>query len=133
MTMKKILIGVLIVLIIIAVAGGIALKNITDRSDAELQKLLAVEIKEVDLSKIENGTYTGTYQAFPIEVEVKVVVADHKITGIDLVKHNTGKGQAAEALPAKVVETQSLKVDTITGATYSSKVILLAIQDALSK
>ncbi len=131
--MKKILIGVLIVFIIIAVAGGMTLKIITDRADADLQKLLAVEIKEVDLSKIENGTYTGTYQAFPIEVEVKVVVADQKITDIDLVKHNTGKGQAAEALPTKVVETQSLKVDTITGATYSSKVILLAIQDALSK
>lgn len=127
----KIIIGVLIFIVVIAAVGVTQLKSLTAKADAELQKLLAAEIKEVNISNIPDGTYTGKYQAFPIEVEVKVILKDHKITGIDLVKHTTGKGQAAEVIPSKVVEAQSLKVDTISGATYSSKVILLAIQDAL--
>ena len=132
MKKRKLLIGVLILLFIVA-AGVIAVKSFIAKADADLQKLMAAQVQEVDLAKADNGTYSGTYQAFPIDVEVEVVVEDHKIINIDLKKHTTGKGQAAEVLPKMVVEAQSLKVDMISGATYSSKTILLAIQDALSK
>jgi uncharacterized protein with FMN-binding domain len=43
------------------------------------------------------------------------------------------QGQGAEIIPEKVIEAQSLKVDSVSGATYSSKVILKAIQDAILK
>lgn len=62
-----------------------------------------------------------------------VTVRDHLIIDIELVEHETGKGQSAEIIPKKVIEQQSLKVDHVSGATYSSKVILKAIQDALLK
>ncbi|TYB94365.1 MAG: FMN-binding protein, partial [Kosmotoga sp.] len=52
---------------------------------------------------------------------------------IELIEHNHGRGEAAEVIPEKVVEAQSLKVDIITSATYSSKVILKAIENALLK
>jgi uncharacterized protein with FMN-binding domain len=46
-------------------------------------------------------------------------------------KHVNGKGTAAESIPETVVEKQTLQVDSVSGATYSSKVILLAIETAL--
>ena len=63
---------------------------------------------------------------------MKVFVKDHKIERIELVKHRNGKGAPAEAITGKVVEAQSLQVDAISGATYSSKVILQAIENALT-
>jgi uncharacterized protein with FMN-binding domain len=89
-------------------------------------------INEVDLSKIEDGVYTGSFGAIPVKAEVQVTVSDHKITDIKILKHDNGQGSAAEVLPDKVVEAQSLKVDLISGATYSSKVILKAIENALN-
>jgi uncharacterized protein with FMN-binding domain len=62
-----------------------------------------------------------------------VTVREHKITEIVLVKHENGKGTAAEIIPNKVVEAQSLDVELISGATYSSKVMLKAIENALIK
>jgi len=68
---------------------------------------------------------------FPVSAKVKVVVKGHRITGIELVEHRHGRGAAAEAIPGRVVEAQCLAVDTVAGATYSSKVILKAIENAL--
>jgi uncharacterized protein with FMN-binding domain len=84
------------------------------------------------LSKTNDGVYSGSYKVFPVVAEVKVTVKNHKISNIELVKHENGKGSSAEILPGKVVEAQSLDVDIISGATYSSKVILKAIENALN-
>ncbi|HBL84317.1 MAG: hypothetical protein A2Y17_07325 [Clostridiales bacterium GWF2_38_85] len=97
-----------------------------------LDNLKSIESNDVDLSKISDGTYSGSYKVLPISVEVSVTVKDHKITAIDLLKHDNGKGKAAETIINDVIKADSLKVDAVTGATYSSKVILLAIEDALS-
>ena len=55
----------------------------------------------------------------------------HMIKEIELKKHDNGQGFPAEIIPGKVVEAQSLEVDIVSGATYSSKVILKAIENAL--
>ncbi|MFO8059504.1 MAG: FMN-binding protein, partial [Bacillota bacterium] len=80
-----------------------------------------------------DGTYDGSHEVFPVSVEVRVTVQDHRITRIELVKHTHGRGEAAEVIPDRVLEAQTLKVDAISGATYSSKAILKAIEDALLK
>jgi uncharacterized protein with FMN-binding domain len=92
-----------------------------------------ITISEVDLEKIADGDYTGRHKIFPVAAEVKVNVKNHKITEIKLVKHNNGQGTSAEIIPDKVVEAQTLNVDIVSGATYSSKVILKAIENALSR
>ena len=127
--------GIKILLIIIAIIVAIAavigaVVTIAGRNQKAVSEAV---IEDFDLAIVPDGTFTGKYNAFPVVVEVKVTVKDHVMTGIDLVKHMNGQGDAAEALPGKVVEAQSLTVDTISGATYSSKVILLAIQDALQR
>jgi uncharacterized protein with FMN-binding domain len=97
-----------------------------------MKQLASEKITDVDLSKISDGVYEGSCSVFLVSVKVEVSVENHAITDIDLVEHKSGKGAAADAIPEKVVEAQSLEVDTISGATYSSKAILKAIKDALT-
>ena len=123
MRIKKVLFALFIVVIIAGIAGAV----VTSR----LGKLVDVAVSNVDLAKIEDGTYTGTYKVFPVAAEVKVSLKNHIITKIELVKHSNGQGAAAESIPGNVVTAQTLDVDLVSGATYSSKVILKAIENAL--
>ena len=93
----------------------------------EISKLVVVD---VDLTQVADGIYTGEYRG-GIAVRVNVEVKDHKITAIDIVEHNNGKGAAAENIVQGIVSGQSLQVDTVSGATMSSKVILKAVEIAL--
>lgn len=128
MNRKKLLIlGALLVI----AAGFFAARGLFARLEANLAELVAMEMSNLNLANIEDGTYVGSYSMFPVTAEVKVTVQDHLITSIELTKHNHGKGAAAEVIPSKVVEAQSLQVDAVSGATYSSKVIMKAIENAL--
>jgi uncharacterized protein with FMN-binding domain len=124
---KKILIGVLVLLAAGGVAGYILFQNI----EGDMASLETAAIPAIDLTVVEDGVYEGSYKALPISVEVLVTVSEHRITEIELVKHTNGQGEAAEAVTGSVMEAQSLQVDAVSGATYSSKVILLAIGAAL--
>lgn len=68
---------------------------------------------------------------FPVSAEVRVTVKGQRITGIELLEHNSGKGAPAEVIPGRAVEAKSLDVDAVSGATYSSKVILKTKENAL--
>jgi len=56
---------------------------------------------------------------------------NHLISDIRLIKHINGQGGAAESIIPEVIAAQSIEVDAITGATYSSEVILKAIEQSL--
>lgn len=124
---KKILIGVLVMVLVLVTA----FKVVVSRLESNLEALNNLTIEEVDLNSIEDGTYEGNYGSFPVSAMVEVTVKNHRITEVELVDHSNGKGLPAEVLPEKVVESQCVKVDTVSGATYSSRVILKAIETAL--
>ncbi len=86
---------------------------------------------DIDLSQVADGVYQGAYDSGPVIVDVEVTVKNHAIRGIKLIRHRNGQGAAAEPIIDKVVSAQSIKVDVVSGATMSSNVILLAIEDAL--
>ena len=133
--MKKkrvIILGILVVMIIGAFFGIRSIKSYIETIESNLDKLTDSNISNVDLSKVADGIYTGNYKVFPVIAEVKVIVKNHEITGIELLKHKSGRGAPAEIIPGKVVEAQTLEVDVVSGATYSSKVILKAIENALN-
>lgn len=125
--MKKALIIILSIIAILFVGGFIAYNQI----EKSLEVLANTEIEDVDLATVDDGTYLGEYSSFPVSVNVTVTILDHEIVEIEITKHIQGQGLAAEAIVDDVIEEQSLEVDAIAGATYSSKVILLAIKDAL--
>ena len=124
----KILIILTIVLVIIGISG----KLMIDHIEKNLEKVLTIEIETIDLSQIEDGTYRGAYKQTPIEVIVDVKIVSHHITEIIIIKHVSGQGEGANIIIDDVIDYQSLDVDLISGATYSSKIILLAIYNALS-
>ncbi len=128
--MKKKYIVILTILVFIAAAAIFAVVQFNSVK-VNLDRLNEMAISDVDLSNAEDGIYEGSYKSFPVSARVKVTIKDHKITAIDLIEHKNGQGQGAEVLPAKVVEKQTLQLDSISGATYSSRVILKAIETAL--
>ena len=99
---------------------------------SNLERLQDLEIANVDLTEVVDGTYTGSYKVFPIIAEVKVTVKNHQITGVELLKHQSGQGAPADKILDQIVEAQTLKVDVISGATYSSKIILKAVENSLN-
>lgn len=129
--MKKRYIIIGIVLVIILALGGIVIGAYHSIKNG-MQDLADMEIRNVNLSEVKDGTYEGSCAVVPIAVEVKVTVKDHAITDIVLVKHDNGQGKPAEILTQTVVEAQTLDVDVVSGATYSSKAILKAIENGLN-
>lgn len=128
MNMKKVLFGAACIVIIIAIIVGIRYLNSVKNYQKAVKEL---KIGSVDLSKISDGEYTGSCNVDFISVKVIVTVKNHKIENINLAEHNNGRGKIAEVITDKVVDSQSLQVDTVSGATNSSKVILKAIENAL--
>ena len=100
--------------------------------ESNMHKLKAMEMTDVDLAGIANGTYVGNYELFPVSVVVEVTIEDHELAGIRLIEHRHGRGKAAEAVIDRVLKAQALQVDSVSGATYSSLVILKAIDNALA-
>jgi uncharacterized protein with FMN-binding domain len=90
------------------------------------------EIETPDLSSIPDGIYTGTCKSGIVEASVELAVNDHSIIDFKILKHKTGLGRSAESLAQTVIQKQSLEVDTVSGATISSKVILKAAENALN-
>lgn len=125
---KWILFSILL-FVLVVIASVIYFFN---RINHELENLPVIEQSSIDLSTIEDGIYVGVYQTTVISVKVEVTIENHHIIEIEIIEHENGQGAPANIIVDDVIETQSLDVDYIAGATYSSKVILLAIEDALS-
>lgn len=124
---KKRLLVVAIIFIVLFVAVEIVQSSI----QKDLEELANAQIAPVQLEQLADGKYIGNFEQFPLVVKVEVTISQHKITAIDIVEHQNGKGGAAETITNDVIAAQSLDVDTVSGATYSSKAILKAIENAL--
>ena len=88
---------------------------------------------KIDIQNVEDGVYLGDAETSLVKVEVEVTVEDHQISDIKIIKHENGKGEPAEAITLDMIENNTSEVDTVTGATMSSKVIMAAVTSALEK
>lgn len=86
------------------------------------------------------GTYTASAKGMKGDVTVEVEVSENAIVSVSVTdQHETyGIGYGlettpVEAIPTKIVETQGLGVDTITGATITTNAILTAVTDCLTQ
>ena len=82
-----------------------------------------------------DGIFYGTGEGYRGDIEVAVVIKDKTINTILITKQEDDKKfmDRAKEVAERVVQTQSTKVDVISGATYSSKGILQAIKNALGE
>lgn len=117
--------------VVIIGATFLVTKYISDLK--EYRRIIAtLEINDVDLSNVADGTYSGCSDAILVSAEVKVRVENGRIKDIELIRHDHGRGETAEVIPQRVLNAQSLDVEMVTGATSSCKVILKAIENALN-
>lgn len=82
------------------------------------------------------GTYTASAQGNNGPVELSVTFSEDAITEIIIGKHaeTTGISDAAfEKIPGAIIQNQSLGVDTVSGATYTSNAILEAVADCVTQ
>ena len=81
---------------------------------------------------LKNGIYEGKANNGPVKVIAKVTIQNRRITKIDLLEHRTWKGKAAEKIiPDKIIDEQSTRVDAVSGATFSSRAIMNAVEAAV--
>jgi len=92
-----------------------------------------ITIHSPDLNQVADGTYQGKSKVGPVRVTLDVTVKDRTISSINIIQHFNGRGKQAEAIVPAIIEAQSLDVDVVSGATGSSKAILKAIENALTK
>lgn len=129
--MNKIQKSIMAVLFVVLLGSAVYLYSYISEVSSYKSIVSALVISDVDLAQVKDGTYEGSCDARMVAAGVSVTVKNHKIVDIALLRHKNDKGQKAEGIPEMVVKAQSLKVDTVSGATNSSKVILKAIQTAL--
>ena len=87
-------------------------------------------------SKWNDGEYEGTAEGMHGELGVNVTIEDGKISKIDIVSQAETEGVsdvALERVPEDIIDKQSTEVDTVSGATESSKTIIATVEDALGK
>lgn len=100
-------------------------------SDSSLAEIAAVQ----DASAYKDGTYYGTGKGFAGTMKVKVDISGGKIASISIVSTKDGNSyvKSSSSLLDTIVEKQSTNVDTVSGATFSSRGIIAAVRSALSQ
>ncbi len=95
-----------------------------------------VKIETVaDADGYKDGSYYGTGKGFAGDVKVKVDISGGKIAAISIVSTKDGDSyiKSASSILNSIVEKQSTNVDTVSGATFSSRGIIEAVRSALSQ
>lgn len=102
----------------------------TDMEREEKQKFLEAG----RFHDLKDGIYTGTADAFRGDVEVQVTVEKQKVTDISILSYCDTEEYFFRAAPyviRQMKEEQSLNIDALSGATYSSNGIIHATANAL--
>jgi len=83
---------------------------------------------------MQAGTYTATVAGYGGPLSVEVTVNTNAITNVRVTSHleTPGFGEwPIELIPARIIESQSLAVDVVTGVTVTSRAILLGVEETL--
>ena len=86
------------------------------------------------VSPMKAGVYTETVKGVHEGMVVEVTLSEQKIESVKILEHSETPGVsdvALEKMPATIVEMQSVSVDTVSGATYTSTGILNAVKQAI--
>ncbi len=118
------------IMLIIFIIGSIIMGVKLKMEDRQLEE---ISIADINLKDIRDGDYYGECLLELTTAKVNVEVKDGIIKNIELVQHNHGPGYGADEMIKRIIDSQSLDVDAVTGATKSSIVMKKAIENALEK
>lgn len=123
-----------ILLSVFLVLSMVACSSPTDSGQPEPSEETPGEAEE--LTGMKPGKYTATFRGYKSEVKVETEVDSEKIIGITVVEHKETDGigtHAIDRLPGSIVDNQSVKVDTISGATATSFAVINSVKDTLKQ
>ena len=116
-------------------ADGTENTDSTDSTD-NIEKPDSADSTDTADQVYKDGTYTGDGQGFSGNIQVQITIADDTLTDIQVVsaeKEDSAYLSQGKAVIDRILEAQSTDVDTVSGATFSSTGILMAVEDALGK
>jgi uncharacterized protein with FMN-binding domain len=125
---KKVLFGLGIFVLLIVIFGVV----LFFRARQMIKVIESAIIEDVDLTQIADGVYSGEFGDFLVDVKLEVTIKAHQITGINIVDQRSGPGYEAREVVDRIIVAQSPKVHAVTGATGSSRCIMIAVQRALT-
>lgn len=80
--------------------------------------------------------YEGVGQGLNGEITLEITMDGDQLTSIEVIDHQESPSisdPAFDRTPQAIIDQQSLEVDTVAGATYTSLGIIEAVEDALNK
>ena len=98
--------------------------------------MAAPVVDEKPADELKENEYIGEADGFGGPVKVKVTMDGKKIAKIDVLSHGETAGvsdPAFKTIPDAIIAAQSTTIDAASGATISSKAIMAAVENALSK
>jgi len=120
-------------------APRILMESISPTDPASLNisgDLLNQAHKQFEGVTLKDGTYQGDATGYRPGLVVEVVVKSGSISSIKVVSHNEVNSRfysrPIQQIPVAIIESQSLDVDTVAGATRTSVGIINAVNNALS-
>ena len=123
------------ILLVIACVIGVAVGGICLMMDKQVRKMYESldAVAAVAPEQVADGTYEGTAETPLVKVTVEVTVQKHALREIRLLRHENGQGAPAEAMLPEMLSRNTSEVDSVSGATLSSKAIRAAVRNALAK
>lgn len=109
---------------------GIISKDLFEKAE------MTVDLPSFDMSTaLNDGTYTSTVEGQEGPMTVEVVIAEGKINAVSLTEQHESSftASAQESVPAQIVETNSLDVDIVSGATLTTTRIVTAVKNCLDE
>jgi fumarate reductase flavoprotein subunit len=82
------------------------------------------------------GTYTSTQMGMGGKFDITVTFSKDAIKSIDIGNNNETLMVGSEALrilPKRIIDNQSLKIDVVSGATYSSNAVIYGVRDCVKQ
>lgn len=100
-------------------------------TDTDAQKTENVAKGSFDLA---DGVYKGTGTGYAGEITVAVTIKDKQIAAIDILNSSDDAAffNRAKGVIDRIIAGQTLDVDVVSGATYSSNGIISAVKNALT-
>jgi uncharacterized protein with FMN-binding domain len=119
-----------------ATAPPVTIQKSPKKAEEADRKAPALPVFDTDLSNSVDGTYTGKGMGYAGYITVEVKIKSQAIKSIKIIKVEADDPpymEKAKRVIDYILKAQSLDVDTVSGATFSSNGIISAVEDALNK
>lgn len=138
MKRKKKKIGIILLVFALLIVAGIGGAYLL--TESEHREGINLPIANMDFDTLSDGIYRGNYEGGRYKWRanaVEISVDEGRLTGIELIDGKEALSpdvlDQLSDMYARVIDAQSLEVDTISGATITSKAYIKSVEDALRK